>query len=180
MPEQLNIIIKKIDSVLHNQPYANTSWSTMLATAIINKDKVKLSDILSCGAGFNDNSKRAFCEVLGVDVKLTKNGIDAYIATHCGITNEQLILEREISNALHRKDEASEHLITTFLNGDELVAWVDDLIERGFNVITSSNRKYFLTKEDRGFDLLKPEIRKYAESSISVINFKNKLNTLSD
>lgn len=162
-----------IDQVLHDDANKNSNWSEMLASAFLAKQHHLLSEYLSHGKGFNDGSKKAFCQLLNTDIVLTKKGIDILIAQHCQIELEQLLNERKQQEIEFALSHVKEKVLDKFENGIEAMAWVDSLVEKGFNKIVKQNKKsYLVNDEGNGYNLKRALIREYAEALLAFSNMK--------
>jgi hypothetical protein len=156
-----------IDQVVCGDAGKNTSWGEMLAEAILTKRHHRIADFVSHGKGFNDSTKKAFCEVLGVKPVYTAKGIDELIAHHCGIELETMLLERKLKKANTIMEIERKKLTESFGNGSEIIAWVGGLLEQGYNSIKTHNGKSFLVNNvGSGFDLKRTKIKSYVQSLV--------------
>lgn len=142
-----------------------------MAQFIINKNWVMLSEILSAGRGFNDNSKKGFCKFLGVRTVLSKNVMDNLVAEWTGVSVDFLSAYNRVSSARKIKTHACNDLIMAFSNGDEVVGWVDERISAGAREIEVVNRKSYLVSPDRSALLLKRKVMK--DYAVACIEFEN-------
>ena len=153
-----------LDGAIYDDASRKTTWSQMIGEALLDKRPHRLADFLSHGKGFNDCSKRAVCELLGVKPVLNQKGMDAVIAEHCGITLEKFLLERKLDDAKSALSRTEEEL-QQFSNPDEICQWVKGLIKDGYNKVVSEGKKSFLANElNRGFPLKRAAVRKYAQA----------------
>lgn len=159
-PSQLRAII---DQAVNGDPQKRSTWSEMLSEAMIGKKYKVLTDLLSHGKGFNDKSKIAFCEAIGVKPVLSMKGIDLIIAQYCQIPLERMLAERKLSK-LKRVLATKEKLLTeSFSNGPEIVEWVKNLVSNGYVAIKTQNNKSYLANETgAGYDLVRTAIKNYA------------------
>lgn len=175
MPKSIKQMRQTIDSIIHGKEDAQTKWSELLANAIHNKDPLTLSDVLSSGKDFNVNSKIAFCKIIESETVLGKKEIDLLIANHCGVSYERLIELRQFSIAEKLLQTAKVNLSGAYANGDELVAWVDELVKSGFNTIkVKGNKSYLFNKElDSGYCMETNFLLDYAKNKCECESLKN-------
>lgn len=171
----LSEIRRTLDSDIYGDESRDSNWSKMIATALLDKRPHTLAEFLSHGKGFNDCSKRAVCNLLGVKPTFNQKGMDAIIAEHCGITLERFLLER-------KRDEAkwalsnSEEALNSFANPEEICQWIQGLIKQGYNKVISQGKKSFIVNtEDRGFHLERAAVRKYAQALLEFNAISNEL-----
>jgi hypothetical protein len=173
---QTNQIRSTIDDIVFGDKNKQSEWSQMIAEALIEKRYHRLSEFLSSGKGFNDKTKKAFCLLLDVKPVYSKKGIDSLIAKHCQVNINTLFLEREIHNRKLQLRDASAALIDTYANGSDLVNWVNELHNNGFDSLLTKGRKSYLVNINAsGYDLKKKLIKNYAATLIDVNKLESQL-----
>jgi hypothetical protein len=173
----INQIRSTIDDIVFADKSKQSEWSQMLAEAIIEKRYHRLSDFLSSGKGFNDKTKKAFCILLNEKPVYSKKRIDSLIAKHCEVNINTLLLERKIHNSKLQLRDASAILIDTYANGSDLISWVNELHNNGFDsLITKGRKSYLVDINSKGYDLKKTLIKNYATTLINVNKLETQLN----
>jgi hypothetical protein len=165
-----------IDELLYGDAGKQTSWSEMIADAMLEKRYHRLADFVSHGKGFNDTSKEAFCKLLDVSPVYTQKGIDSLIAQHCDVALDVMLLERKLASAKAVKKSECEALTNKFGNGDELVAWIDTLIIQGFKkLVTNANKTFLVNEHGNGYKIPRTAIKKYAEATLKALEVEAQL-----
>lgn len=141
-----------------------------LATAMLANNWRYLSQVLSHGRGWNDNSKRAFCEAIGKTEDLTAKAMDAYIAEYCGVSVQLMKATLEYDFAVKQLKEAEVDLLD-FKGGDECIEEIELKIKDGMDKVEVINRKTYLlnTSTGHGLYLRRKVAIEYAKARLKVI-----------
>lgn len=139
-------------------------WSTLLASALANKDTIYLLLVLDHGSRFNDKSKQIVCDLLNVKRTYTAVGMRKIIANHCGISIEEI----EKSIRLRRNEEAliraQNAVKSKYQNADDVFSLYRSYINKGYDKLEKIGRKYWLINNDfRGFEIKNKVIKEYIE-----------------
>ena len=149
-------------------------WALNLANAIANKNFILLCEILAHGKNWNDASKRAFCQIIKVKTVYTRKGIKKLIAEHCDTSEEMIDAHFDLKVAIRNKEQALHNLKVQFSNVEEVVEWVDSLMQNGFNHVRKVNRHFYLMNDnDDGYKLKEKRVREYVFQCCDIVKYQN-------
>ncbi|EGR0468610.1 hypothetical protein FG064_16560 [Vibrio cholerae] len=150
-----------------------SDWAYKLEAAIREMNYKYLMMVLGSGKGFNDRTKEAFCDVIGVPRTYSLKGIKAAISSHCSISVEDIELHESYFSAKRKLERKLEELTSKFANGNEVAAIVDEKIENGYCKVVTENRRTFLANDQNmGWPLQRVQIKEYAIAKLNFVELE--------
>lgn len=157
------VLREYIDNHIYGDKNKCSDLSDMLAHDLIKRQFGYLWQIVVGGKGWNDRSKEAVCDIIGLKRMYLMKEMKEIIAIHCDVPLAQIELHYALLSSKEKIAECQAVLEETFSNSSEVLSLVAKWTKNGFDQITKEGRKFYLVnaKTNEGVHLKELPLRKY-------------------